>query len=81
MIGNGFSVFIYFVFSRFKTDVTQNRPTFSAARSLTIGGPTNILTDTPDILRRTGNYRKDVPILLGTTKHDGSYLTTGKIRL
>lgn len=76
-IGFFVCLFISFIFI-FQTDVTQNKPTFTAARALTIGGPTNILPDTPDNLRRTGNYRKDVSILLGTTKNDGSYLTTGK---
>lgn len=46
---------------------------------MTIGGPSNILPDTPDNLRRAGLIRKDLAILCGTTKHDGSYVTTGDI--
>lgn len=48
-------------------------------RSMTYGGPSNLLPDKPDNIRRSGEYRKDLAIMSGATKDDGSYLTSRKL--
>lgn len=45
-------------------------------RSLTIGGPSNLIPDTPLNIRRQALYRKDLAVMTGITKDDGTYLTT-----
>lgn len=46
------------------------------ARSISIGGPNNLLPDTPQNIAR--NYNKSIPIIVGTTKDDGDYVATGE---
>lgn len=41
---------------------------------MTIGGPSNMLPDTPHNLWKKGKGRKkNLPLLIGSTKHDGSF--------
>lgn len=47
-------------------------------RSLTVGGPSNLVPETPLSIRRKALYRKDLAVMAGITKHDGTYLTTRK---
>lgn len=49
----------------------------SGGRSLTIGGPTNLLPDVPQNIA----YNKSIPIIVGTTKDDGVYVTTGLVAI
>lgn len=42
----------------------------------TVGGPTNLLPDTPHDL--VSSYNKSIPIIVGATKDDGAYVATGK---
>lgn len=46
-------------------------------RSITIGGPSNFLPDRPENIIKSKNYNKSIPIIIGTTKDDGSFLATG----
>lgn len=46
-------------------------------RSISIGGPNNLLPDTPENIMQSGSYNKTIPIIVGTTKDDGSYVTCG----
>lgn len=48
-------------------------------RSIAIGGPSNLLPDTPGNIIQSGRYNKTIPIIVGTMKDDGSYVTTGII--
>lgn len=41
-------------------------------RGMTIGGPTNLFPAIPFDIRRSGNYRKDIDVMTGVTRHDGS---------
>lgn len=50
-------------------------------RSLTIGGPTNFLPDLPDKIVTSSAYNKSIPIIIGSTKDDGSYIAGGKLLL
>lgn len=50
---------------------------YLGGRSLSIGGPTNLLTDTPQNIVDSGRYNKSIAILNGVTKHDGSWVATG----
>lgn len=49
-------------------------------RSLTVGGPSNLLPDTPLNIRRKALYRKDLAVMAGITKNDGTFLTTRKYK-
>ncbi|XP_058065428.1 glutactin-like [Anopheles bellator] len=44
---------------------------------MVVGGPTNFLPASPFNLLRTGQVRKDVRLMAGVTKHDGSFMMTG----
>lgn len=46
-------------------------------RHLTLGGPTNLLPDSAYEIIRSGKYRKDLAVLAGVVKHEGSFLLTG----
>ncbi|KAJ6650003.1 Glutactin [Pseudolycoriella hygida] len=46
------------------------------ARSISIGGPSNYLPDLPQKIVSSPQYNKSVPMIVGTTKDDGSYLAT-----
>lgn len=48
-----------------------------AGRSLSIGGQSNLLPDLPENLIKSVSYNKSVPIIIGTTKDDGSYVASG----
>lgn len=48
-----------------------------AARALTIGGPTSLLPDIPENLVKFGKFNKSIPLIVGTTRDDGSYIATG----
>lgn len=52
-----------------------------SGRSLSIGGPNNLLPDLPQNLIRSGKYNKSIPIMAGTTKHDGSWIAAGYISI
>lgn len=43
---------------------------------MTIGGPSNMLPDIPHNLWKKGKGRKNLPLLIGCTKHDGSFALT-----
>lgn len=49
------------------------------ARSLSIGGPNNLLPDLPQNIISSAQYNKSIPMIIGTTKDDGSYVATGLI--
>ncbi|XP_055302443.1 glutactin-like [Sitodiplosis mosellana] len=48
----------------------------SGGRSISIGGPNNLLSDTPQNFVLSGSYNKSIPIIVGTTKDDGDYVAT-----
>lgn len=48
-------------------------------RSLSIGGPSNFLPDLPEKIVSSPQYKKTIPMIIGTTKDDGSYVATGLI--
>lgn len=47
-------------------------------RSLSLGGPTNLLPDLPTNLAHN-QYKKNISLIVGTTRDDGSYVATGKL--
>lgn len=47
-------------------------------RSISIGGPNNLLPDTPQNIISSGKYNKSIAIIVGTTRDDGSYVATGE---
>lgn len=49
----------------------------TAGRSLSIGGPDKLLPDTPKNIVTSRNYNQSVPLIIGATKHDGSYYAGG----
>lgn len=49
----------------------------TAGRTLSIGGPDNLLPDTPENILSSTGYNKSIPIIIGITKHDGSFLAGG----
>lgn len=51
-----------------------------AGKSLSIGGPNKLLPDTPEKILQSAKHKKFVPIIIGTTKNDGSFPTTGMFR-
>lgn len=44
---------------------------------LTIGGPTNFFPHTPLKLMRNGQARRNIPVMAGVTKHDGTFSLAG----
>ena len=44
---------------------------------LTIGGPTNFLPQTPYQIMRSGGGRRNIPVMAGVTKHDGTFSLAG----
>lgn len=52
---------------------------YLGGRSLSIGGPTNLLPDTPQNIVDSGQYNKSIAIMTGVNKHDGSWVATGKV--
>uniref|UniRef100_A0A182MX45 Carboxylic ester hydrolase n=1 Tax=Anopheles culicifacies TaxID=139723 RepID=A0A182MX45_9DIPT len=44
---------------------------------MVIGGPSGFLTEDPFNVMRSGQVRKDVRMMAGATKHDGSFMLTG----
>lgn len=50
-----------------------NRISTAGGGGLTIGGPVNLFPATPFEITRSGNFRKDLDVMTGVTKHDGSY--------
>ncbi|XP_049292118.1 glutactin-like isoform X1 [Anopheles funestus] len=44
---------------------------------MVIGGPSGFLTEDPFNVMRSGQVRKDVRMMAGATKHDGSFMMTG----
>lgn len=48
------------------------------ARSMTVGGPTNLLPDMPGNLVKAGKYNKNISLIVGTTRDDGTYVATGQ---
>lgn len=55
-----------------------NGITSVGGRALTYGGPYNILPATAIDLKRSGRYRKNLSVMTGVTKHDGSFLAQRK---
>lgn len=47
-------------------------------RSISIGGPNNLLPDTPQNIVSSGGYNKSIPIIIGTTKDEGDYVATSE---
>lgn len=47
-------------------------------RSLTIGGPSNYLPFKPNELFQMGSYKRNVRLLAGVVKNEGSFLTASK---
>ncbi|KAG4079302.1 hypothetical protein HA402_007994 [Bradysia odoriphaga] len=54
----------------------QGGPLHLGARSLSIGGPNNLLPDLPQKIVSAPQYNKNYPMIIGTTKDDGSYVAT-----
>lgn len=48
-----------------------------AGKSLSIGGPNNLLPDLPEKILQSSKYKKSIPLIIGTTQNDGSYPATG----
>lgn len=44
---------------------------------MTIGGPTNFLPQTPYRIMRGGGGRRNIPVMAGVTKHDGTFSFVG----
>ena len=49
----------------------------TAVRSLSIGGPDKMLPDTPQNIVSSKSFNQSIPLIIGTTKHDGTYLAAG----
>lgn len=47
-------------------------------RSLTIGGPSNFLPDTPRNLLAKGQFQKNIDLIAGVVRNEGSYLAASK---
>lgn len=47
-------------------------------RSLVIGGPSNLLPDTPINLLQSENYPTNISMIAGVTKDEGTFLTASK---
>lgn len=50
-------------------------------RSLVIGGPSILLPDTPINLMQSGNYPRNISMIAGVTKNEGTFLTASKPKL
>lgn len=48
-------------------------------RALSVGGPNKLLPDTPKNIVSSKNYNQSIPLMIGATKHDGTYYTGGLI--
>lgn len=44
---------------------------------ITVGGPSNFMPHSPYKLMRTGGGRRDIPVMAGVTKHDGTFSLAG----
>lgn len=53
----------------------------TGGRSISIGGPSNFLPDTPQKIVSSGTYNKSIRIIIGTTRDDGDYAATGEFDL
>lgn len=50
----------------------------NGARSLSVGGPSNLLPHSPDkLIIDFGKFKKSIPLIVGTTRNDGSYIASG----
>lgn len=47
-------------------------------RCMTLGGPTNLLPESAYDIVRSGQYRRDLAVMAGTLKHEGSFLVVGE---
>lgn len=48
-----------------------------AGKSLSIGGPNKLLPNSPEKILQSTKYKKSIPLIIGSTKTDGSYAATG----
>lgn len=46
-----------------------------AGRVFVLGGPSNVLPASPYEIVKSGQYRKDLSVLTGATKHDANFIT------
>lgn len=46
-------------------------------RSIALGG--SLMPDAPQKIIQSGGYNRTIPIIIGTTKDDGSYVTAGNL--
>lgn len=74
------SFFISYFFI-YKNDVGSTEKYMTVGRALTVGGPDKLLPDTPRNIVTSRNYNQSLPLIIGTTKHDGSYYAGGWIVL
>lgn len=49
----------------------------TVGRALTVGGPDKLLPDTPTNIVTSRNYNQSLPLIIGATKHDGTYFAGG----
>lgn len=45
---------------------------------MTLKGPTNFLPAIAFQIKRGGQYRKNLKVMTGVTKHDGSFVVAGR---
>lgn len=52
--------------------------TLAAGRSISIGGPNDLLPDTPHNIVSSKKYNQSIPLIIGATKHDGSFVAASE---
>lgn len=56
----------------------MNGVTAVGGASMTVNGPTNILPAIAFKIKQAEQYRKNLRVMTGVTKHDGSFLVASK---
>lgn len=64
-------------FSSFQITFGSAEKPMTVGRSLSVGGPDQLLPDTPRNIVNSKNYNQSIPLIIGATKHDGSYYAGG----
>lgn len=70
---------MFLLFNMNQNKVSSSGKMMSAGRSLTIGGPDKLLPYTPEKIVKSKSYNQSVPLMVGITKHDGSYVAAGSM--
>lgn len=65
----------FFIFGIYVESAAQ---LMTVGRALTVGGPDKLLPDTPTNIVTSRNYNHSLPLIIGATKHDGTYFAGGR---